>query len=651
MIIYNNTVAGFIAGTEAGTLAHHLDDLVRRRFRRPAQSELRSWKNSLQYMYMVLSDQDIPRDAGVAIEYMIPGTAKRIDFIISGFDNEAQKAAVIIELKQWEETTTPTDDVDLVTTWIGGAYRAVPHPCYQAKSYADLLTDFNEAVRQGHIDLHPCAFLHNYPLRRENEPLLDPRFHDLVRQVPLFDQTGTRQLRDFVKRFVRRGDQKRILYEIESGRIRPSKSLQDRLVSMLAGNQEFTMIDDQKVVFEHALSMAERTHRDGQKRVLLVEGGPGTGKSVVAINLLVELTARDRLVQYISRNAAPRQVYRSRLKGHRRMSSVDNLFKGSGSYYELKPDTLDVAIVDEAHRLNEKSGFYGNKGENQIYEIIRSSRCSIFFVDEDQMISIRDIGSVAEIRRQAARAGAQLSMETLSSQFRCNGSDGYLSWLDDVLQIRESAYTVLDTQYDIDVVDTPQELEAWVRARNTNNKARILAGYCWEWPTAGRSNRDFHDIVIEEHNFAMSWNLNEGIWAIEPDSVSQAGCIHTSQGLEFEYTGVIIGPDMFFAKGSIQTDYRRRATSDASLRGIGKLARHDPEEARRTADRIIRNTYRTLMTRGMKGCRIFCTDLPLARYLKTRLQEARLARLDADVLDYGLGAAEELRRYRTRSDS
>lgn len=646
MIIYNNTVAGFLAGTEAGTLAHHLDDLVRQRFRRPAQSEVRSWKNSLQYMYMVLVDHDIPRDAGVAIEYMIPGTAKRVDFIISGFDDAAQKAAVIIELKQWEETRIPTDDIDLITTWVGGAYREVPHPCYQAKSYADLLTDFNEAVHQGHISLHPCAFLHNYPLRSGNDPLLDPRFHDLVREVPLFDQTGAHALRDFVKRFVRSGDRKRILYEIESGRIRPSKSLQDRLLSMLDGNREFTMIDDQKVVFERALSMAERSHRDGRKRVLLVEGGPGTGKSVVAINLLVELTARDRLVHYISRNAAPRQVYRSRLKGHRRMSSVDNLFKGSGIFYDLKPDTLDVAIVDEAHRLTAKSGFYRNQGENQIYEIIMSSRCSIFFVDEDQMISLQDIGSVAEIRRQAARAGALLDTEMLSSQFRCNGSDGYLTWLDDVLEIRESEYSVLDTQYDIDVVDTPQELEAWVRAHNANNKARILAGYCWEWPTAERGNRGFHDIVIEEHNFAMSWNLDQGIWAIEPDSVGQAGCIHTSQGLEFEYTGVLIGPDMYYAKGAIQTDFLQRAGTDASLRGIRKLARSDPDEAQRLADRIIRNTYRTLMTRGMKGCRVFCTDLPLARYLKARIREARLARLDADVLDYGAIVAEEPDAYR-----
>ena len=138
--------------------------------------------------------------------------------------------------------------------------------------------------------------------------------------------------------------------------------------------------------------------------------------------------------------------------------------------------------------------------------------------------------------------------ECLQSQFRCNGSDGYIAWLEDVLQIRETANKYFDLDYDFDVVESPHDLLKWVIENNGNNKARVIAGYCWDWPTKTRNVRGFHDIIIPEHNFGMSWNLENDIWAIEPNSVNEAGCIHTSQGLEFEYVGVIIGPDMYFER-------------------------------------------------------------------------------------------------------
>lgn len=151
----------------------------------------------------------------------------------------------------------------------------------------------------------------------------------------------------------------------------------------------------------------------------------------------------------------------------------------------------------------------------------------------------------------------------------------------------------------------------------------MLAGYCWEWPTKGRSNTMFKDIVILEHDFAISWNLADSVWAIDQDSVSEAGCIHTSQGLEFDYVGVIIGDDMRFENGQVITDYTKRAKTDQSLKGIKKLAKENPEEAQKVADQIIRNTYRTLMTRGQKGCFVFCTDPELKDYFKERLQRTK----------------------------
>lgn len=138
---------------------------------------------------------------------------------------------------------------------------------------------------------------------------------------------------------------------------------------MLKGNQEFIMLDDQKVVYETALSMIRKASAD-KKQVLIIKGGPGTGKSVVAINLLVE-TTRNRLVsRYVSKNAAPRAVYAAKLAGTLRKNQIYNMFGGSGTFYNTPANTFDVLIVDEAHRLNKRADCF------KIREKTRSAKLS-----------------------------------------------------------------------------------------------------------------------------------------------------------------------------------------------------------------------------------------------------------------------------------
>ena len=296
------------------------------------------------------------------------------------------------------------------------------------------------------------------------------------------------------------------------------------------------------------------------------------------------------------------------------------MFKGSGSYVDVDANMIDTIICDEAHRLNEKSGMFHNLGQNQIKEIINASWCSVFFVDESQRVTLSDIGSVAEIKKWAKELNSEISEMELESQFRCNGSDGYLAWLDDVLEIRNTAnFDMKDIDYDIRIVDSPNEVRDLIIERNKSvNHSRILAGYCWAWLKAGQNDTNVHDIKIGD--FEMSWNLgNTSTFAIDEDSVNEVGCIHTSQGLEFDYAGVIIGDDMRYENGHIVTDFTKRAKTDQSLKGIKKLYKENPELALKEADEIIKNTYRTLMTRGMKGCYIYCTDKNLANYLKESL--------------------------------
>lgn len=299
---------------------------------------------------------------------------------------------------------------------------------------------------------------------------------------------------------------------------------------------------------------------------------------------------------------------------------IDNLFKGSGSFVESEKDELDCLIVDEAHRLNEKTGMF-QKGENQIKEIINAAKVSIFFVDDYQIVTTKDIGSTDEIKKWCHEYEVDIYEDTLLSQFRCNGSDSYLSWIDNVLEINCEATDEFDYDYDIRICDTPDEVRNLIFEKNKiNNKSRMVAGYCWNWIKEGRNKTNVYDIQIGD--FEMSWNLGSSTtWAIDPESVNEIGCIHTCQGLEFDYVGVIIGEDLRYQNGII-TDFTKRAKTDQSIKGLKGLYKKDKEKALCIADRIIKNTYRTLLTRGQKGCYIYCVDEDLKNYLKERLKKS-----------------------------
>lgn len=621
MIVYSGLKSDFLSAVEEDSIAAEIEEnIYSKMHRRTAQNEFRSWENSLEYMYKVLNDNAIPSDAGIAIEYNIPQTSKRVDFIISGYGEKQDPNVVIIELKQWDKVESVDGQDAIVETYTGGAVRKVVHPSYQAWSYAAMIYDYNQNVQMGNIVLHPCAYLHNY--RKSNpEKLEQNQYKDYVDDAPMFARGEVSKLRDFIKKSVKIGDNKQLLYDIDNGKIKPSKSLQDSIKSMIEGNQEFIMLDEQKVVYEEILKTALLCMEDQKKRTVVVKGGPGTGKTVVAINLLAKLTNEGLFVQYTSKNSAPRNVYSKKLTGHKK-SSINNMFKGAGSYIDAEENIVDTIICDEGHRLTAKTQL-GPKvaGENQIKEIINASLCSVFFIDESQRVTLSDIGTVAEIKKWASELGSEMMELELLSQFRCNGSDGYLAWLDDVLEIRETAnFDMKDVDYDIRIIDSPTEVRNLIIETNkAHNHSRMLAGYCWEWINAGKNDSTVHDIKIDD--FEMSWNLgNTTTFAIDEDSVNEIGCIHTSQGLEFDYAGVIIGDDMRYEDGHVVTDFTKRAKTDQSLKGIKKLYKEDPEFALKEADEIIKNTYRTLMTRGMKGCYVYCTDRNLASYLRECLK-------------------------------
>jgi len=613
MIVYQESKQTFMSHVRESKIDYIIHQNFQKQLgRSTGKREIESWKNSMQYMRNVLDDPEIPNNAQISIECQVPNTSKRIDFIITGQNTDKKDCAVIVELKQWESATI-TDLDGVVKAFVGGGVRNVSHPSYQAWSYAALLEGFNEEVYNHEITLKPCAFLHNCEIPGD---LTDQFYKPHLEKAPLFIKHDVIKLAEFIKSYVKYGDPSNIMYRIENGKIRPSKTIADNIAKMINGNEAYVMIDDQKVVFEYAKNLIHCSSIE-RRNVLIVQGGPGTGKSVVAIQLTAQLTAEQKLVQYVSKNSAPRDVYASKLTGYRSKSWVNNLFKGSGSYIHSNNGEFDALIVDEAHRLNEKSGMFSNLGENQIKEIIQASKCSIFFLDEDQRVTMKDIGSKQEVEYWASRIGANVHYLELESQFRCNGSDGYLAWLDYLLFDRSTAYTDLrDLNYHFEVIQDPNELRKRIFGYNEiRNRARLVAGYCWPWNS--KKDKNAMDVIIPDANFGMQWNLTQDgmLWIISSDSVNQIGCIHTCQGLEVDYVGVIIGPDMVIRNGKWICRPEFRASSDKSVHGLKALIRRDPIKGKELGELIIKNTYRTLMTRGMKGCLVYSCDMETGDWL------------------------------------
>ena len=621
MIFYHGTLAQFKANVDSGRIADKIEDsFLAHGFHHNNPKEHVAYVNSLRVRRDVLCDKDakMNQNLKIAIEFKVPNTSKRVDFLITGYDEAGEENAVVIELKQWTECEK-TDLENLVYAYVAGRKRNLSHPSYQAYSYAQRIKNFNQTVQEKPVNLYPCAYCHNYE-ERWKEEIEDPRYDEVIKDAPLFLSRDRLKLRRFIKKYIKNPDKGEILYQIDNGKIRPSVELQDAISKLLQGNKEFNRIDEQQVAFSVIKDLILKSYGKKTKHTIIVKGGPGTGKTVIARNLLSDLICdkkkEGRNVCYVSKNAAPRNVYAKRLiQDNFRMSYISNLFKGSGSFVDAKENEFDCILADEAHRLNAKSGLYGNQGENQIKEIIHASKVSVFFIDEDQIVTAKDIGSVDEIRKWAKEEGSIVhegeDLE-LVSQFRCNGSDGYLCFLDNLLQIRETANVDReDRDYDVKVYDDPVLLRKDLRKKNEiNNKSRRVAGYCYPW--VSKRNPSLFDIALE-NGFRAQWNFNDTkTWAIDKDSFDQVGCIHTCQGLEFDYVGVIIGKDLIYRNEKVLTVPSERAKTDISLKGC-----HDKKKA----DKIIPDTYKTLLTRGQKGCYIYCEDKRLASYIKKCLKQ------------------------------
>jgi len=628
MIVYEATAKKFKNDVDSNQIVTEIEKAFQEKLGRGIPpSEISAYTNSLPHMERVVRRSGISDECGILIEYKIPLTNFRIDFVVAGNDEFGNKNFVIVELKQWQTANIVEGD-GLVETVTGRANRVVTHPSYQSMRYKEFVSDFNEAVYSGSVKAYSCAYLHNYP-EKSPEPLLDAKFASVIEKSPLYFRDDQSKLEDFFAKYVKYGNGMNILYEVNSGKIRPSKHLIDHVASMFAGNQNYILLDEQKVAFERARVLANKQ----QKSVVIIKGGPGTGKSVISVNLVSALLADKLNAIFVAPNSSFRDTLVKKLTQEHSSQRVRNVFKGSAGFYDSEENEFDVLIVDEAHRLKKKGAFM-YRGVNQVEDIIKAAKTSIFFIDDDQGVRPEDIGTVSEIQKVAEEYNVRVIAMELNAQFRCSGAEGYINWLNDVLQLKETAnYDGWDKKsFEFKIFDDPNELrEAIKKKEKRNYTARILAGYAWLWSSESEGNKDgeIEDVVIPEFDFSMPWNSRKvgTTWAIDERGIDQVGCIHTSQGLEFDYVGVIVGDDMHYDKQTMQFSTDHTKYKDKT----GKKGMQDkPEEL----NRLIRNIYKVLMTRGMRGCYVYFTDKNVEEYFKRRM--SLITMKDTHVLDDAL---------------
>ncbi len=624
MRLYAGSTSNFVLDATRNRVARVLEQEFLSYFRyKPSPGEVRSWEESLARLSLVVSGAGL-EDNGIFLEYQLPLTSRRLDALITGENKQGSPNAVIVELKQWQKSE-PCDAEAMVSTWVGGGQRDTLHPSVQAGQYRDYLADMNDAFYEDRapLTLSACSYLHNYRTI-DSDPILADKFRPWLEQVPLFDADRAVDLQQFLSSRLEKGRGLPILKRIEDGKLRPSKKLLDHVAKIVAGEPRFVLLDEQRVVFERALAEARRGVSAPGKRVLLVEGGPGTGKTVLAANLLGRLSADGLNAQYATGSKAFTQTMR-RIVGQRAGAQ----FKYFNSYVEEARDSVDVLICDESHRIREKSTNQWTPAAvraslpPQVEELLNAAKVSVFFIDDRQIVRPGETGSAQLIRDHASKVGAQLWEYQLQAQFRCAGSDAFVNWTDNTLDIRPTANQIWNQKgeaFEFRVFSSVEAMDEAIRKRAAAGaSARLVAGFCWPWsnPTADGSLVD--DVVVG--GFRRPWNAKssaarlapgippENLWAYDPKGIEQVGCIYTAQGFEFDYVGVIWGNDLRY--------------DQQAQKWIGDRQQSRDNVVRRGGDRfveLVKNTYRVLLSRGLKGCYVYCQDQETAKFLLSRTE-------------------------------
>lgn len=627
MQLYAGTTTEFVHAATHNAIAQRLSDAFLAHFRyQPSPAEFRSWQNSLKSLATVIELGQLA-DNGILLELQLPMTSRRLDALITGRDDNRDRA-VIVELKQWDRSelgTTP----DLLRTWVGGDNRDVLHPSVQANQYRRYLVDMHDAFQgDDRVSLDACAYLHNY-IPFEGDALFDPTSNAVRLVAPVFTGGDTTRLAEHLAERLGKGGGEEVMQRVAESRYRPAKKLLSHVAQVIREEPAFVLLDEQLVIFNQVWAAVEAAVRDNYKHVFLVHGGPGTGKSVLALNLLAELSGRGFNATHATGSKAFTKTLQ-KIVGRRAAQQ----FHYFNQFVQAEHNDIDLLICDEAHRIRASSNHRFTRTDKksdrpQIQELIESAKVCIFLVDDLQVVRPNEIGTSPMIREQAAARGCVLHESRLEAQFRCAGSEGFVNWVDNTLGVRKTANPIFDQaqeNFELRVVADPHALDSLIREKvSQGHSARLVAGYCWPW-SSDLSEDGMLAKDVQIGDFRRPWNarpdmtgLPAGIpkadyWAHDPAGLEQVGCIYTAQGFEFDYVGVIWGKDLRFDPALNDWIGDRTNSHDRSVRqaGEGFLA-------------LVKNTYRVLLSRGMKGCYIYFEDPETEKFVRSRTESLGLS--------------------------
>ncbi len=614
----------FVRMAPASSLTTHLAQEFNRRWGTATESEINSWRHSLTALARVVEGAGLPQ-AGVGVELKLPLTDRRIDASFLGRDHRGQPHVVLVELKQWERVDPSSYPGNVVV-----AGREVLHPSVQASLYATYLRESHSAFTEDQYLLSACAFLHNMGLDRS--PMLrGSKFDSHIRDAPVFLHGEEAELATLLYTALQKGEGLPLLPSLISGRYSPSKELISGIRVSLEGSTVWTLLDEQRIAFNVVSGLVEKAAKGDEKAVVLVVGGPGTGKSVIAVHLLVSLMGKHRACHATGSKAFTTNLRAICPPGALAVFRYFNSFR----HKETRENELDVLICDEAHRIRETSNERFTKKAlrseiSQVRELIRAARVSVFLLDERQNVRPGEIGNVGAVEEGARQEGVAVHRVDLAAQFRCSGCSEYITWVDAFLSDfpRKPGGWLAAGDYDLRFYESPESLEEALseQERASGSSRRLVAGFCWPWSDPEEGGPSVNDVKIG--SWERPWNEKPPeqrnppgsaptadrhpyyLWATQEKGVHEIGCIYSAQGFEFDYCGVILGDDLVW-RGGLGWIARKEASRDPAIR----RRRLSPAALKA----LLQHSYRVLLTRGVRGTFVYSTDPETQRLLRSLL--------------------------------